>query len=163
MEGSTPVIPEGAAKSGDVLTPEEGQVLYVTSATATGGKYYDFHDKYGEAHPNLAEEDSRALAHDSTARWRQDYTPNYTSIDVSADELKVTTTDLETYDYDIVDEVTLKKNAEVDGGPETSGSSTAGKVVTALAIVACLLASIYAVLAHVNPQWFQSMRNQFNI
>lgn len=162
MEGSKPVIPEGAAKSGDVLTPKEGQVLYVTSTTATGGKYYDFQDEDGETYPKITEEEARPLAHTSTARWRQDYTPDYTSIDVSADELKITTTDIET--QELIDEVTLKKGENEDtGNPETSGSSTAGKVVTALAIVAGLLASIVAVIAHVNPQWFQDLRNQFNI
>ena len=162
MEGATPVIPEGAAKSGDVLTPKEGQVLYVTSTTATGGKYYDFQDENGETYPGIAEEDARDLVHKSTARWRQDYTPDYSSIDVSADELKITTTDIET--QEVIDEVTLKKGENEDtDNPETSGSSTAGKVVAATAITVGLLASIVAVIAHVNPQWFQDLRNQFNI
>ena len=107
MNGFNPVIPEGASKSGDVLIPEDGEVLYVTSTTATGGKYYDFQDKYGDTHPNIREERARDLAHDSTARWRQDYNPDYTNIEVSPTELKLTTYNINT-PY-VVDQVTLKK------------------------------------------------------
>lgn len=110
MNGFDPVIPEGAAKSGDVLIPEDGEVLYLTSTTATGGKYYDFHDKFGDTHPNIREERARDLAHDSTARWRQDYNPDYTNISVSPTELKLTTYNINT-PY-VVDQVTLKKKDE---------------------------------------------------
>lgn len=111
MNGFDPVIPEGAAKSGDVLIPEDGEVLYLTSTTATGGKYYDFQDESGETHPNIREERARDLAHDSTARWRQDYNPDYTNIEVSPTELKLTTYNINT-PY-VVDQVTLqKKDAE---------------------------------------------------
>lgn len=107
MNGFDPVIPEGAAKSGDVLIPEDGEVLYLTSTTATGGKYYDFQDKFGETHPHVREEYVRDLAHDTTARWRQDYNPDYTNIDVSPTELKLTTYNINT-PY-VVDQVTLQK------------------------------------------------------
>mgnify|MGYP002717770302 CR=1 FL=1 len=110
MNGFSPVIPEGASKSGDVLIPEDGEVLYVTSTTATGGKYYDFQDKFGDTHPNIREERARDLAHDSTARWRQDYNPDYTNISVSPTELKLTTYNINT-PY-VVDQVTLKKKDE---------------------------------------------------
>ena len=111
MNGFDPVIPEGAAKSGDVLIPEDGEVLYLTSTTATGGKYYDFQDESGETHPHVREERARDLAHDSTARWRQDYNPDYTNISVSPTELKLTTYNINT-PY-VVDQVTLqKKDAE---------------------------------------------------
>ena len=99
MNGFDPVIPEGASKSGDVLIPEEGEVLYVTSTTATGGKYYDFQDKFGETHPNIREERARDLAHNSTARWRQDYNPDYTNIEVSPYSLKLTTYNINTVSY----------------------------------------------------------------
>lgn len=107
MNGFDPVIPEGAAKSGDVLIPEDGEVLYLTSTTATGGKYYDFQDESGETHPHVREERARDLAHDSTARWRQDYNPDYTNISVSPTELKLTTYNINT-PY-VVDQVTLQK------------------------------------------------------
>lgn len=126
MHGVDPVIPEGASKSGDVLIPEDGEVLYVTSTTATGGKYYDFQDESGEKHPNIREERAHDLAHKSTARWRQDYNPDYTSIDVSPTELKLTTYNINT-PY-VVDQVTLqKKDAEK---PSTSTTPSAAESST---------------------------------
>ena len=52
-----------------------------------------------------------------------------------------------------------------DGSAEgsTTGSSTTGIVLTVLAILVGLLASIFAVLVRVNPQWIEDIRNQFNI
>lgn len=126
MNGVDPVIPEGASKSGDVLIPEDGEVLYVTSTTATGGKYYDFQDESGEKHPNIREERAHDLAHKSTARWRQDYNPDYTSIDVSPTELKLTTYNINT-PY-VVDQVTLqKKDADK---PTTSTTPSAAESST---------------------------------
>ena len=63
MNGVDPVIPAGASKSGDILIPEDNEVLYVTSTTATGGKYYDFQDENGTTHPNVREENVTDLAH----------------------------------------------------------------------------------------------------
>lgn len=126
MNGFDPVIPEGAAKSGDVLIPEDGEVLYLTSTTATGGKYYDFQDESGETHPHVREERARDLAHDSTARWRQDYNPDYTNISVSPTELKLTTYNINT-PY-VVDQVTLqKKDAEK---PTTEQKPTSEQATT---------------------------------
>ncbi|PAT12104.1 phosphohydrolase [Corynebacterium hadale] len=107
MNGADPVVPESAAKAGDVLIPDENQVLYVTSTTATGGKYYDFQDENKEKHPRIREERATDLVHKSTARWRQDYNPDYTSIDVSPESLKLTTYNINT-PY-TVDQVTLQK------------------------------------------------------
>lgn len=136
MNGFDPVIPEGAAKSGDVLIPEDGEVLYLTSTTATGGKYYDFHDKFGDTHPNIREERARDLAHDSTARWRQDYNPDYTNISVSPTELKLTTYNINT-PY-VVDQVTLKKKdapeettTEQTSTPPTTPATTTDKTTPA--------------------------------
>ena len=126
MNGFDPVIPEGAAKSGDVLIPEDGEVLYLTSTTATGGKYYDFHDESGKTHPNIREERAHDLAHASTARWRQDYNPDYTNISVSPTELKLTTYNINT-PY-VVDQVTLqKKDAEK---PTTEQKPTSEQATT---------------------------------
>lgn len=107
MEGSNPVIPESQARSGDVLEPAAGQVLYVTSTTAGGGKYYDFQGKDGTRYPRIREERARDLAHDSTARWRQDYNPDYTNIQVTPTTLTLTTYNVNT-PY-VVDKVTLSK------------------------------------------------------
>ena len=132
MNGFDPVIPEGAAKSGDVLIPEDGEVLYLTSTTATGGKYYDFQDKFGETHPRVREEYARDLAHDTTARWRQDYNPDYTNISVSPTELKLTTYNINT-PY-VVDQVTLqKKDAEkptTEQNPTTEQKPTSEQATT---------------------------------
>lgn len=126
MNGVDPVIPAGASKSGDILTPEDNEVLYVTSTTATGGKYYDFQDENGTTHPNVREENVTDLAHKSTARWRQDYNPDYTSIDVSSDSLKLTTYNINT-PY-VVDQVTLlKKDATQEEPPQEEAPTTTEK------------------------------------
>ena len=127
MNGAEAVIPEGASKSGDILIPDDNEVLYVTSTTATGGKYYDFQDENGTTYPNIREERAHDLAHDSTARWRQDYNPDYSNIDVSPDELKITTYNINT-PY-VVDQVTLRKKdaaeeAETTVAPATSEQTT---------------------------------------
>ncbi|WP_141750690.1 fibronectin type III domain-containing protein [Corynebacterium sp. HMSC067D03] len=126
MNGVDPVIPAGASKSGDILIPEDNEVLYVTSTTATGGKYYDFQDENGTTHPNVREENVTDLAHKSTARWRQDYNPDYTSIDVSSDSLKLTTYNINT-PY-VVDQVTLlKKDAAQEDAPQEEAPTTTEK------------------------------------
>ena len=126
MNGVDPVIPAGASKSGDILIPEDNEVLYVTSTTATGGKYYDFQDENGTTHPNVREENVTDLAHKSTARWRQDYNPDYTSIDVSSDSLKLTTYNINT-PY-VVDQVTLlKKDATQEEPPQEEAPTTTEK------------------------------------
>lgn len=126
MNGVAPVIPTGASKSGDILIPEDNEVLYVTSTTATGGKYYDFQDENGTTHPNVREENVTDLAHKSTARWRQDYNPDYTSIDVSSESLKLTTYNINT-PY-VVDQVTLlKKDATQEEPPQEEAPTTTEK------------------------------------
>lgn len=126
MNGVARVIPAGASKSGDILIPEDNEVLYVTSTTATGGKYYDFQDENGTTHPNVREENVTDLAHKSTARWRQDYNPDYTSIDVSPESLKLTTYNINT-PY-VVDQVTLlKKDATQEDAPQEEAPTTTEK------------------------------------
>ena len=126
MNGVAPVIPAGASKPGDILIPEDNEVLYVTSTTATGGKYYDFQDENGTTHPNVREENVTDLAHKSTARWRQDYNPDYTSIDVSPESLKLTTYNINT-PY-VVDQVTLlKKDATQEDAPQEEAPTTTEK------------------------------------
>ncbi|WP_175935140.1 hypothetical protein [Corynebacterium sp. Marseille-P4321] len=61
---------------------------------------------------------------------------------------------------------TENSNAEPESSSNEGsieGSSTTGIILTVLAILIGLLASIFAVLVNVNPQWFQDLRNQFNI
>lgn len=109
MEGTNPVAPAEPARAGDVLYPTEGQVLYVTSTTAGGGKYYDFQGNDGGIYPRIREERARDIAHPSTARWRQDYNPDYTNVEVTADSLTLTTYNVNT-PY-VVDKVTLSKGS----------------------------------------------------
>ena len=122
MNGAEAVIPEGASKSGDILIPDDNEVLYVTSTTATGGKYYDFQDENGTTYPNIREERAHDLAHDSTARWRQDYNPDYSNIDVSPDELKITTYNINT-PY-VVDQVTLRKKDTAEKAETTTAPTS---------------------------------------
>ena len=49
MNGLEPVAAE--AKRGDVLEPNDGEVLYLTTTTAGGGKYYDFQGEDGKKYP----------------------------------------------------------------------------------------------------------------
>lgn len=126
MEGTHPVEPGQLPEIGDRLTPVEGQVLYLTSTTASGGKYYDFHGTDGQAYPNLRRADVAGtdLELPSTAYWEQDYTPDYLNIDVSSDELTVTVRDVE--EGDVVDRVTLDKSPGSEG--PAPGGSGAGSV-----------------------------------
>ncbi|PFG28059.1 purple acid phosphatase family protein [Corynebacterium renale] len=113
MEGTTPVTSAEPAQAGDVLHPTDGQVLYVTSTTAGGGKYYDFQGNDGQTYPRIREERARDLAHPSTARWRQDYNPDFTNVEVTADSLTLTTYNVNT-PY-VVDKVTISKgNTKVE-------------------------------------------------
>lgn len=106
MNGTTPVTPAQAPARGDRLTPGEGEVLYLTTTTAGGGKYYDFADEQGKAYPKARMEHiAPSLPHASTAFWRQDYTPDYLRVDVSNDELTFTTYNAN--DPSVVDKVTL--------------------------------------------------------
>lgn len=113
MDGINPVISEGAARAGDVLVPKDGEVLYVTTTSAGGGKYYDFQGNDGNTYPRIREERAGDLAHASTARWRQDYSPDYLHVEVSEDALTLTTYNVNT-PY-VVDKVTVRKEEAVAG------------------------------------------------
>lgn len=109
MKGNTPVKQDKQAAPGDTFTPADGEVLYITANSATGSKFYDFSTAIDEQHPNLTFEDSVAknmLGH-GTAYWNQDYTPDYTDVQVTPTSLKVITRNVD--DNSVVDEVTLNK------------------------------------------------------
>lgn len=121
MEGTSPVEPEKLPERGDALTPSNGQVLYVTVTTVGGGKYYDFHDSSGTARPNLRREFVAGTDDElpATAYWRQDYTPDYTNVQVTPETLTLTTYNVNT-PY-VVDKVTLsKEQAPVEEPTEPS-------------------------------------------
>lgn len=106
MNGTTPVTPAQAPARGDRLSPGEGEVLYLTTTTAGGGKYYDFADEQGKAYPKARMEHiDPSLPHASTAFRRQDYNPDYMRVDVSNNELTFTTYNAN--DPSVVDKVTL--------------------------------------------------------
>lgn len=109
MDGLTPQVPEATPQIGDRIVPTDGETMYVTVTTATGSKYYDFYDQLGNSHPNATREDTlgTGLELPTTAYWYQDYTPDYTNIQVSPDEITLTTHN--TYSDQLVDEVTLAK------------------------------------------------------
>ncbi|WJY90737.1 purple acid phosphatase family protein [Corynebacterium confusum] len=106
MNGNQPVS-EGLGKRNDKLSPNDNEVLYLTTTSAGGGKFYDFQDVNGEKQPNARMEHvPQELVHDSTAYWRQDYTPDYLRVDVTGEELRLTTYDEPT--GALVDRVTLE-------------------------------------------------------
>ncbi|MEE6294986.1 immunoglobulin-like domain-containing protein [Georgenia wangjunii] len=95
MEGGTPVVPDVAPAPGDVLTPAEGQVLYMTANSATASKFYDYYSPGGTGDQPY------------TAFWEQDYSPDFSNIEISENALTLTTYDV--YGLDIVDQVTLQR------------------------------------------------------
>lgn len=121
MNGLNPV--EAEAKRGDVLEPNDGEVLYLTTTTAGGGKYYDFQGEDGKKYPKARFETiDTTLQHPSTALWRQDYTEDYMKVDVTGDKLTFTTYNAN--DPSVVDKVSLTNNdcAEISDAPSSPSS-----------------------------------------
>lgn len=108
MEGTKPVVPEEKPAAGDVLHPQDGQVLYMIASSASGSKFYDFWAA-GKTYKDLSEEEAaeKGLTAPFTARWNQDRTPDYTNVEVTANTLTLTTYNVD--DGSIVDKVTLAK------------------------------------------------------
>ncbi|WP_069387294.1 purple acid phosphatase family protein [Cellulosimicrobium cellulans] len=96
MEGTTPVAPASEPAVGDVLVPDDDQVLYVTGNSASGSKYYGFDG-----------------LKPWTARWEQERTPSYSDVDVTPEALTITT--YETATERVMDRVTLQRAPQ---GPE---------------------------------------------
>jgi len=92
MEGTTPVGADGAV--GSSVVAEDGQVLYVTANSSSGSKYYDI----------------QPIDFDFDAVANQEYTPNFTNVQVSGDSIEMTT--YRTRDMTVVDSVTLERPAE---------------------------------------------------
>ncbi|WP_415297305.1 fibronectin type III domain-containing protein [Cellulosimicrobium sp. SJTW-1] len=115
MEGATPVVPAAAPAEGDVLTPDDGQVLYLTGNSSSGSKFYDFDG-----------------AKPWTARWEQSREASYSDLDVTPTSLTVTT--YATGSQRVVDRVTLQR--EDEAGPalavETSARCLAGTAYVAV-------------------------------
>lgn len=96
MEGTTPVVPGATPAAGDVLVPDDDQVLYVTGNSSSGSKYYGFDG-----------------AKPWTALWEQQRTPSYSDVDVTPEALTITT--YETATERVMDRVTLQRAPQ---GPE---------------------------------------------
>lgn len=110
MRGTTPVAADGAE---NVLSPNDGEVLYLTATSATGSKFYDFavqedlgYTEYPEI-TTIEQSDAAGLTAPSTAYWVQDGTPDYTQIQVSPDALHLSTRNVS--DGSLVDDVTLTR------------------------------------------------------
>ncbi|WIM67167.1 hypothetical protein QP027_08530 [Corynebacterium breve] len=121
MEGTVPQKPETLPAIGDRLVPTDGQVLYVTSTTSSGSKYYNFHDQQGGERANLTRDAVAGTDSElpTTAFWAQDYTPDFSNIQISPSELTVTTHNV--YSPELVDEVTISK--EGTPAPTTPGAT----------------------------------------
>ena len=120
MEGTKPVVPEEKPAAGDVLHPQDGQVLYMIASSASGSKFYDFWAD-GKTYKDLSEEEAaeKGLTAPFTARWNQDRTPDYTNVEVTANTLTLTTYNVD--DGSIVDKVTLAKDG-ADAGDSGAGN-----------------------------------------
>lgn len=91
MNGLTPRVPEIPAAPGDRLVKDKGETLYLTLSTAGGGKFYDFEGVDGKEYPGMTLEQAREfnLNQPTIAFWNQDYTPDYSVVDVAPDSLTV--------------------------------------------------------------------------
>ena len=96
MEGDSPVVPETEPAIGDVLTPDDDQTLYIIGNSSTSSKHYDF----------FSPDDSGDKQY-YTARWNQDYTADFSNIDVTPAGLTVTTYNVA--DLSVVDSVTIQR------------------------------------------------------
>ena len=88
MNGNTVAEAPGAKAN---IEAEEGEVLYITANSSSGSKYYDI----------------RNQTYDFAAVTNQEYTPNFSNIEVSDDSIKVST--FRSDNLKVVDEVTLTK------------------------------------------------------
>ncbi|WP_343955975.1 GH92 family glycosyl hydrolase [Yaniella flava] len=100
MDGTEPAGDlEAQQESGVTLTPEDGEVLYLTANSASGSKFYGIDDNS----PDAAVKD-------------QSNQPQYTDIDVSPEALTLST--YQTFDRTMIDQVTITQDATA---PELEG------------------------------------------
>lgn len=127
MNGTEPVIPEDTPKPGDVLRPKANETVYMTTTTAGGGKYYDFHTRDGKKRKeftDVSQTYGKDFAIPEIAVWRQDYNPDYANIEVSKNTLTVRTHNVA--DNSVVDEFTIDRSGAAPaqpGGGEGNRSS----------------------------------------
>lgn len=127
MNGTEPVIPEATPAIGDVLRPKANETVYMTTTTAGGGKYYDFHTRDGKKRKeftDVSQTYGKDFAIPEIAVWRQDYNPDYANIEVSKNTLTVRTHNVA--DNSVVDEFTIDRSGAAPaqpGGGEGNRSS----------------------------------------
>jgi len=92
MSGTEPVHTDEPVDG--TVTPEGDEVLYVTANSSSGSKYYDIQPQ------DFA----------FSAVQNQEYTPNFTNIEVSDDAIAMTT--YRSADMTVVDQVTLSRPAD---------------------------------------------------
>ena len=161
MNGTEPVGTETPAKSGDVLRPKDGEVLYLTTTTAGGGRYGDVYETTGAKRTDITDSsqmEGSEFANPAIGVWQQDRTPDYTVVDVKKNTLTVRTFNVA--DDSLVDEFTLDRSttnpnvpdATPGEGSSAEGSSgegsSAGKIV---GIVIGVLAGLLGILALLSP------------
>lgn len=103
MSGTTPTASGAPAAE---VTPSGDEVLYVTANSSSGSKYYDI----------------KAGPFDFAAVQNQEYTPNFTNVEVSGDSIAMTT--FRSADMSVVDAVTLQKPAEPTDPSEPTDPGT---------------------------------------
>lgn len=104
MSGTTPV---GTGTPTETVTPSGDEVLYVTANSSSGSKYYDI----------------QPGPFDFAAVQNQEYTPNFTNVEVSGDAIAMTT--YRSADMTVVDRVTLQKPADpTDPGTDPTNPGT---------------------------------------
>jgi len=105
------------------LTPRGSEVLYYTANSASGSKFYDFASSGTKRHKGMTFEQSVAdeLVRPEVAYWNQDYTPDYTNVEVTPTKLTLTTYNVD--DGSIVDTVSLNKTV-LPPLPDNPGSVT---------------------------------------
>lgn len=136
MNGVTPVVPESPAAPGDVLKKDEGQTLYLTLSTAGGGKFYDFVGNDGTEYPGMTLERARELGlnQPTIAYWNQDYTPDYSVVDVADGKLRVRS--FNSMDNTLVDDVTLVHSGNeaipTADGPEVPAEESSSQSLSSL-------------------------------
>ena len=173
MNGNTPTVPETPAQLGDVLRPEDGEVLYLTMNSPSASKFYTFKGSDGQRYDDMTPERARELGIEqpTIAFFNQDRTPDFTAVEITPDTLVART---HNPDGSLVDEVTLDRrdpstpdNPDTDNpdtdNPDTdnpgaddsddvaasSGSSTGGIIGI---VVALLALGLGAAAVHFQPQ-----------
>ena len=128
MSGTTPRPTDGKD-----LHPRSHEVLYYTANSSSGSKFYDFAASGTQRFPGITYEESVAknLVRPEVAYWNQDYTPDYTNVEVSPEKLTLTAYNVD--DGSVVDTVTLNKQrlAPLPDNPSTHTSLPGDEEITA--------------------------------